>query len=301
MNLIQILDKLQAYSMSQNFIESVTKGDVYTNWNGHPDLKYGAVNMDVTNVQRNSNTVVYTIYLYYADRLLDDASNEYEVKTVAETILSSIINYAGEKIGDVEDSWQITYFNQQFADNLAGGYVNFNLEVESPLGDCLIEDYVTDYDRTIEELLDAIRELTEIIDPLRETIREQENYITQLEGTIAGLEARVESLTLTITNLQEYNAQLQQQIADLLDDIHDLNGQIASLNVIIDSQQGEITSLQAIVERDEAEIQRLQGVVNDLTNENQRLQGIVDAYESESHTLNIRLRDILLKLKGDDE
>lgn len=141
MNLSQIIHKIKEFSASQKFIKTVTDGDVYEKWNGKPSIEYGCLNVDVTNVQRSENLSTYTVYLYYADRLLQDNSNEYEVKSTAELVLTNIINYCGEYLGDIEPIWTITFFNQQFADNLAGGYVSFQLEVKSELGICTIDDY----------------------------------------------------------------------------------------------------------------------------------------------------------------
>jgi len=56
------------------------------------------------------------VMLYYGDRLAQDNSNEYEIKTTAELVLNNIINYIADKIGDVTEGWQINFFVQQFAD-----------------------------------------------------------------------------------------------------------------------------------------------------------------------------------------
>ena len=81
-----------------------------------------------------------------------------EIKTTAEQVLNSIVNYAAQ-IGDVNDGWTINYFEQQFADYCAGGYVQFNLEVPNEMGDCLIDEYKDDWDALIEYLKSVIREL----------------------------------------------------------------------------------------------------------------------------------------------
>lgn len=100
----------------------------------------------------------YSIYLYYIDRLSEDKSNWKEIKTTAEQALNSIINYAADKLGDVDDGYIITYFEQQFADNCAGAWVNFNLEVSNVLGKCLIDEYEDDDEKLIERLKEAIRQ-----------------------------------------------------------------------------------------------------------------------------------------------
>lgn len=143
MNLQQLLHKIESFAKQQKFVNSVTIGDVYENWNGAPDKKYGALNIDIPQLIVNSNMQQMQVYLYYADRLAHDHSNEYEIKTTAELVLNNIINYCAE-LGDIAEGWTITFFTQRFADELAGGYVSFYVEIEKPIGNCLIDEYEED-------------------------------------------------------------------------------------------------------------------------------------------------------------
>lgn len=160
MNFIQIMKKLEAYSLSLPYVNEVNLGDIYEYLNGKPNVKYASVNIDINNSVRNDNLISYSVYLYYVDRLTEDKSNWMEVKTTAEQVLNSIINYAAQ-IGDVNDGWTINYFEQQFADYCAGGQVQFNLEVPNEMGDCLIDEYIDDDEELIEKLKEAIRQYEE--------------------------------------------------------------------------------------------------------------------------------------------
>lgn len=140
MNIVQILNRVSIYASQLKFVNTVYKGDIYENLNGHQDTKYGVVNIDIPSVSVNDNLQVMNIYLYYCDRLTQDNTNEYEIKATAELVLTSIINYLSE-IGDVYDGYQINFFNQTFTDNLAGGYVQIQFETDRILGDCLIDEY----------------------------------------------------------------------------------------------------------------------------------------------------------------
>ena len=155
MNLQQLLHKIESFAKQQKFVNSVTIGDVYENWHGEPHKKYGALNIDVPQLIVNSNMQQMQVFLYYADRLTNDHSNEYEIKTTAELVLNNIVNYCAE-IGDVNEGWTITFFTQQFADELAGGYVSFYVEIEKPIGDCLIDEYQDEDKELIEHLKEAI-------------------------------------------------------------------------------------------------------------------------------------------------
>ena len=72
-------------------------------------------------------------------------------------MLNSIVNYAA-KIGDVDDGWTINYFEQQFSDFCAGGYVQFNLEVPNIIGDCLIDEYQDEDEELIDRLKEVIKQ-----------------------------------------------------------------------------------------------------------------------------------------------
>ena len=161
MNIVQILNRVSNYASQLKFVNTVYKGDIYENLNGHTDTKYSVVNIDIPSVTVNENLQVMNIYLYYCDRLTQDNTNDYEIKSTAELVLTSIINYLSE-IGDVYDGYQIIFFNQTFTDNLAGGYVQIQFETNRILGDCLIDEYKDDdTGDLIEQLKEAIRKYKE--------------------------------------------------------------------------------------------------------------------------------------------
>ena len=157
MNIVQILNRVSIYASQLKFVNTVYKGDIYENLNGHTDTKYGVVNIDIPSVSVNENLQVMNIYLYYCDRLTQDNTNDYEIKSTAELVLTSIINYLS-KIGDVYDGYQINFFNQTFTDNLAGGYVQIQFETNRILGDCLIDEYKDDDEELIDRLKEVIRQ-----------------------------------------------------------------------------------------------------------------------------------------------
>ena len=160
MNLQQLLHKIVSFAKQQKFVNSVTIGDVYENWNGDPNKKYGALNIDIPQLTVNSNMQQMQVFLYYSDRLTNDHTNEYEIKTTAELVLNNIVNYCAE-IGDVNEGWTINFFTQQFADELAGGYVSFYVEIEKPIGDCLIDEYKDEDEKLIERLKEVIQQYEE--------------------------------------------------------------------------------------------------------------------------------------------
>ena len=160
MNIVQILNSVSKYASQLKFVNTVCKGDIYDNLNGHPDIKYSVINIDIPSVSINENLQVMNIYLYYCDRLAHDDANEYEIKSTSELVLTSIINYLGE-LGDIYDGYQINFFKQQFADNLAGGYVQIQFETDRILGNCLIDEYEDEDESLIERLKEVIQQYEE--------------------------------------------------------------------------------------------------------------------------------------------
>lgn len=158
MNAITLLNRIKAYSKQNPLVSSACLGSIYENLNGKLDVKYSNVNIDINSVQRSDNLVIYQVALYYSDRLLEDKSNWLEIMSASEQVLHSIINYANEALGEVEENYVITFFEQQFVDYLAGAYVTINIEVPNALGDCLIDDYVDEEETLIERLKAAIRQ-----------------------------------------------------------------------------------------------------------------------------------------------
>lgn len=178
MNFIKILKRLETYSMSLPYVNEVNLGDIYEFLNGRPDVKYATVNIDINQSTRNDNLTSYNVYVYYVDRLAEDKKNWKEIKTTAEQVLNSIVNYAAQ-VGDVIDGWTINYFEQQFADYTAGGWVNFQLEVPNVMGDCLIDEYQSDYDKLIESLKEIIKQLEDENAELALTLKEILYKLTQ--------------------------------------------------------------------------------------------------------------------------
>ena len=172
MNFIQVLKKLEAYSISLPYVKAVNLGDIYEFLNGNPGVKYASVNIDINQSIRNDNLISYSVYLYYVDRLTEDKRNWKEVKTTAEQVLNSIVNYAATRLGDVDDGWVINYFEQQFTDYTAGGYVQFNLEVPNVMGDCLIDEYEDEDESLIERLRELIAQYIKENEELAEILKE---------------------------------------------------------------------------------------------------------------------------------
>ena len=79
-----------------------------------------------------NNTAEYTALLYYGDRLLQDGSNKNQIWSDSNEVLQSIVGTVNmNSDGNITISYpyDITHFEQKFADNLAGAYAQLVITV----------------------------------------------------------------------------------------------------------------------------------------------------------------------------
>ena len=80
----------------------------------------------------SDNTTVYTITLYYLDRLLDDNSNDISVMSVGIEQLKNMIKWVAQINGvvEVENEYVIRNFTEteSFADKCAGAWVTIRIK-----------------------------------------------------------------------------------------------------------------------------------------------------------------------------
>lgn len=122
--LIDTLNKIIDYANQIPYVHSAYKGNPYDIWNTG-EIKYGSFCIIIESCTKDQITT-YNIIAYYADRLLQDKSNLFDIQCDAERVLTSIINSLEEEIGEI-GPYTIEFFEQQFADYLAGGYARFSL------------------------------------------------------------------------------------------------------------------------------------------------------------------------------
>lgn len=139
MNLIQLYDKISAIAIEQPLVNQVTRYDIIEEWN-KKNLKYGLVNIAISRGERYENLFSYHIMLHYGDRLLKDATNQLYIHSDATLTLRNIINQLAEEsfTESISDNYSINYYSYQFADYLAGAYVEFDIDVEDEIGSCNI-------------------------------------------------------------------------------------------------------------------------------------------------------------------
>lgn len=214
MNYNQVLHKIKKYTLSLPYVSSAHIGDIYEYLNGNLNVIYATTNIDITESTRNDNLTSYNVYLYYVDRLTQDKSNHIEIKTTAEQVLNSIVNYAST-IGDITDGWTIRFFEQQFTDYCAGGYVQFQLDVPNLMGNCIIDKYedegidpnVPEYSIIDDNIIVSNKtwssfKINEIVTDLSTNINNCDVRISDLETTVNNLDTSVSDLNNRIETVE---------------------------------------------------------------------------------------------------
>lgn len=214
MNYNQVLHRIKKYTLSLPYVSSAHIGDIYEYLNGKLNVIYATINIDITESTRNDNLTSYNVYLYYVDRLTQDKSNHIEIKTTAEQVLNSIVNYAST-IGDITDGWTIRFFEQQFTDYCAGGYVQFQLDVPNLMGNCIIDKYedegidpnVPEYSIIDDNVIVSNKtwssfKINEIVTDLSTNINNCDDRISYLETTVNNLDTSVSDLNNRIETVE---------------------------------------------------------------------------------------------------
>lgn len=141
MNIIELTNIIKDYAISLRACNSVTEGDVHVNLNSN-EIQYGNVNIYVESVTNEEYQSVYTVILYYTDRLLQDKSNSSRIYTDGFYTLQSIINYLNKQdYIDIDEEVNYTPFEEQFADYLAGLYTQVDIRTINNIGICNMDNY----------------------------------------------------------------------------------------------------------------------------------------------------------------
>ena len=138
MNLKELNILLKDVALSRKSVNEYNEGDVYQNLNSG-EHKYANINFTINSTQVLSNgVVVVNCYLFYIDRLLEDASNKLDIWTVGANTLNQILNAAKNNSGEFFDFSNLTYtnFTEKFADLCAGVYANVDIQILGNISEC---------------------------------------------------------------------------------------------------------------------------------------------------------------------
>ena len=136
MNIVQLNNFIEKIVSCTEVVKSFYTTSVYECWNAE-EVKYGSISFCITKTQMRERTMTYDAIIYYGDRLLEDKSNRNAIWSDATQVIQSIIGTVNSVDGEITISYpyNLTLFEQKFADELAGAYAEISIEVEG-IGEC---------------------------------------------------------------------------------------------------------------------------------------------------------------------
>ena len=136
MNIVQLNNFIEKIVSCTETVKSFYTNSVYECWNTE-EVKYGSISFCITKTQMRERTMTYDAIIYYGDRLLEDKSNRNAIWSDAAQVIQSIIGTVNGIDGEITISYpyNLTLFEQKFADELAGAYAEISIEVEG-IGEC---------------------------------------------------------------------------------------------------------------------------------------------------------------------
>ena len=136
MNIVQLNNFIEKIVSCTEIVKSFYTNSVYECWNAE-EVKYGSISFCITKTQMRERTMTYDAIIYYGDRLLEDKSNRNAIWSDATQVIQSIIGTVNSVDGEITISYpyNLTLFEQKFADELAGAYAEISIEVEG-IGEC---------------------------------------------------------------------------------------------------------------------------------------------------------------------
>ena len=138
MNIVQLNQYIEKIARCIQIVHSYTSQSPYEYWNAKGDVQYGSVCFCIKKSRMRSNTITYDAVLYYGDRVVDTPSNKEQIWSDANNVIQNIVgtsNMQGDGEVSVSYPYDITNFEQKFADNLAGAYATLSIDTRGT-GEC---------------------------------------------------------------------------------------------------------------------------------------------------------------------
>ena len=138
MNIVQLNQYIEKIARCIQIVHSYSSQSPYEYWNAKGDVQYGSVCFCIKKSRMRSNTITYDAVLYYGDRVVDTPSNKEQIWSDANNVIQNMvgaINMQSDGEVSVSYPYDITNFEQKFADNLAGAYATLSIETKG-IGEC---------------------------------------------------------------------------------------------------------------------------------------------------------------------
>lgn len=138
-NYAEFLKSLQQICLSHPSVNSFIKGKYRLN--SSSDVDYGVIaytsNTINGNIDGDSNYYTLSFNLLYADRLTHDRSNIDNIHAEGISVLLEILNKINNALEYTSlGNYTINLFNEQFADSVAGAFVQLTIQIPSHISWC---------------------------------------------------------------------------------------------------------------------------------------------------------------------
>lgn len=148
MTLLTLTRILEAVALQQPSVKTVVENDVFR-LNSLPNVDYGvfAWTQGTHTGNPDSGLRRFAFTLFYVDRLRTDQRNQIEVQSVGVDTLANIIKIMCDDYDAEVADYQVTTFNQRFADECAGAFatVLFDVPADGFCTDEIPGDYNLDF------------------------------------------------------------------------------------------------------------------------------------------------------------
>ena len=143
MTLVEVIKVIEVIAARQPSVHMIIENDVFR-LNEKADARYGvfAWTQGQHSTRVDGNSIDFAFNFFYIDRLKNDRSNQLEIQSVGTQTLDNIIRTLDDIGIDIDNTYTFQVFNQRFADECAGVYVNVILSV--PVN-AICPEYFTDF------------------------------------------------------------------------------------------------------------------------------------------------------------
>lgn len=136
MNLVQFIKHLGETALSLKNVNSFTNADVYITYN-QPDIRYSNISFSHTSATISQGILTLSGVLTYADKMMEDRANLTAIQSDGIMQLNLLLEKLDDEISYSEVQFQ--FFEQTFADKLAGVYAQATFEMSYNVCEELVE------------------------------------------------------------------------------------------------------------------------------------------------------------------
>ena len=194
MNLVQFIKHLGETALSLKNVNSFTNADVYITYN-QPDIRYSNISFSHTSATISQGILTLSGVLTYADKMMENRVNLTAIQSDGIMQLNLLLEKLDDEISYSEVQFQ--FFEQSFADKLAGVYAQVTFEMPYNVCEELVEpepvvmyiDKNGNYDVSVVDIVEVAvdtkeglyNELVEQVEGKRQLLVTDPPYILQIK------------------------------------------------------------------------------------------------------------------------